>query len=56
MHAGTANFVLLDETTAVGPGSVLFVPARHAHHFEAMSADFAAWVVFWGPPGGETET
>ena len=53
VHAGTANFVLLEETTTVGPGTVLFVPARCAHHFENMSSEFAAWVVFWGPSGGE---
>jgi hypothetical protein len=31
----------------------LFVEAGKAHHFEAMTPDFAAWVVFWGPDGGE---
>jgi hypothetical protein len=29
------------------------VPARVAHRFEEFTPDFATWVVFWGPPGGE---
>jgi uncharacterized protein YjlB len=32
---------------------VLFVPAGTTHRFEDFSADFATWVVFWGPQGGE---
>ncbi len=55
VHAGTASFVLMDESTAVGPGTVLFVPAHREHRFENLSPDFAAWVVFWGPPGGEAK-
>ena len=35
------------------PGSVLFVPATVAHRFENLSDDFASWVIFWGPTGGE---
>ncbi len=38
---------------AVGPGDYLFVPASMEHRFEAMSDDFAAWAIFWGPAGGE---
>ncbi len=34
-------------------GTVLFVPANVPHHFENISDGFAAWVVFWGPDGGE---
>ena len=40
---------------AFGPGDVLFAPAALAHRFEEFSDDFATWVVFWGPKGGETE-
>tara|TARA_A100001037_G_scaffold55992_1_gene48179 strand:- start:345 stop:683 length:339 start_codon:yes stop_codon:yes gene_type:complete len=36
-----------------GPGDVLFVGAGVEHRFEDFSDDFAAWVVFWGPTGGE---
>jgi mannose-6-phosphate isomerase-like protein (cupin superfamily) len=36
-----------------GPGDVLFVPAQVEHRFEEFSDDFAAWVFFYGPEGGE---
>ena len=32
---------------------VIFVEAGVTHRFEDMSEDFSAWVIFWGPPGGE---
>jgi hypothetical protein len=32
---------------------MLFVPAGVEHRFEDFSDDFAVWVVFWGPDGGE---
>jgi mannose-6-phosphate isomerase-like protein (cupin superfamily) len=34
-------------------GDVLFVPAGLAHRFEHFSDDFATWVIFYGPQGGE---
>ncbi len=39
---------------AVEAGSFLFVPAGHVHRFESFSPDFAVWVVFYGPEGGES--
>jgi uncharacterized protein YjlB len=36
------------------PGDVLFVAAGVPHSFEDCTADFGVWVLFWGPPGGET--
>ena len=36
-------------------GDVLFVPAGMKHHFEYFTSDFATWVIFYGPDGGETE-
>jgi mannose-6-phosphate isomerase-like protein (cupin superfamily) len=39
---------------SVKPGSFLFVPAGQPHRFEAFSSDFAVWVVFYGPEGGES--
>ena len=36
-------------------GDAIFVPAGWVHRFEDFSDDFATWVVFWGPPGGEAE-
>jgi len=38
---------------AVEAGSFLFVPAGRVHRFEDFSSDFAVWVVFYGPEGGE---
>lgn len=34
-------------------GDVLFVPAGMEHRFMNFSNDFATWVVFYGPAGGE---
>ncbi len=34
-------------------GDVLFVPAGVEHRFEEFSEDFATWVIFYGPKGGE---
>lgn len=39
----------------IGPGSFLFVPAGRPHRFESFSADFAVWVAFYGPEGGECD-
>ena len=38
---------------AFEPGDVMFVAAGTEHHFEDFSEDLAAWVVFYGPAGGE---
>src|SRR4051794_16668032 len=38
---------------AVEAGSFLFVPAGQVHRFEGFSPDFAVWVLFYGPEGGE---
>jgi mannose-6-phosphate isomerase-like protein (cupin superfamily) len=53
IHSGSGEFVLDGERHAFAPGTVFFVPARVEHRFASFSRDFAAWVVFWGPPGGE---
>jgi mannose-6-phosphate isomerase-like protein (cupin superfamily) len=53
IKTGHADFLLEECRHAVGPGDLLFVPARAQHRFERMSADFVTWVVFWGPVGGE---
>ena len=47
--------VFFDGTSreTVRSGSFLFVPAGQEHRFERMSADFAVWVFFYGPDGGE---
>lgn len=43
------------ERRPFGPGDAIFVPANHVHRFVDFSDDFAVWVVFWGPAGGERE-
>ncbi len=42
-----------EDRTAFGPGDALFVPAGTVHRFEDFSDDFATWVMFYGPEGGE---
>jgi len=37
----------------VAPGTFLFAAAGHPHRFEELSDDFAAWVIYYGPEGGE---
>ena len=53
--SGQAGFTRGTEHVSVGPGDILFVPARMEHRFDDMSADFAVWVVFYGPAGGERD-
>lgn len=50
---GRAGFDHKGQVTEAVTGDVLFVPAGDAHFFFDMSADFATWVIFWGPKGGE---
>ena len=51
--SGSGEFVNGDERMNFSQGSAFFVPAGQAHRFENFSTDFATWVVFWGPHGGE---
>lgn len=51
--SGSGYFVNGDIRQEFEPGEVLFVPAGVAHRFEDFSADFATWVFFYGPEGGE---
>lgn len=58
--AGTGTFALGRdegslERTSFNEGDAIFVPAGWVHRFEGFSDDFATWVVFWGPDGGEAE-
>ncbi len=53
VQAGSGYFVCGDERQSFEPGEALFVPAGIVHRFEEFSDDFAAWVVFYGPGGGE---
>ena len=51
--SGSGYFVMGEERRPIEPAEALFVPAGMAHRFEEFSEDFAAWVIFYGPPGGE---
>jgi mannose-6-phosphate isomerase-like protein (cupin superfamily) len=50
---GKGEFVQGDQRVKFGPGDFLFVPAGAPHRFEKFSKDFATWVIFYGPVGGE---
>lgn len=54
--AGRGVFMSGTSREAFGPGDFLFVPAGMVHRFESFSDDFAAWVIFYGPEGGELGT
>ena len=42
------------ERISFGPGDALFVAAHVPHRFEDFTDDFATWVMFYGPVGGES--
>jgi mannose-6-phosphate isomerase-like protein (cupin superfamily) len=46
VKAGRARLVAGDESAAVGPGSVLFVPAGEVHRFVDVTEDLEVLVVF----------
>jgi mannose-6-phosphate isomerase-like protein (cupin superfamily) len=50
---GSGEFVNDGARQQVSEGDFLFVPARVPHRFENFSDDFAVWVFFYGPEGGE---
>ena len=53
VQRGCATLRLGATTFGAEPGDVLFVPAGAEHRFESFSPDFATWVIFYGPDGGE---
>ncbi len=53
VQSGTGFFVCGEERNPFEPGEALFVPAGAIHRFEDFSDDFATWVIFYGPDGGE---
>jgi mannose-6-phosphate isomerase-like protein (cupin superfamily) len=44
---GTADLIKEGETIKCKTGDALFVAAGEDHHFENISDDFAAWVIFF---------
>jgi mannose-6-phosphate isomerase-like protein (cupin superfamily) len=51
--SGTGTFAKGGEKTTFKPGDAIFVEAGADHAFADFSGDFATWVIFWGPKGGE---
>lgn len=54
--SGHGKFSCDGETRDFAAGELLFVPAGMDHRFLDFSDDFATWVIFYGPDGGETRT
>lgn len=50
---GSGEFLNGNARHSVKAGDFLFVPAFVEHRFENFSEDFATWVFFYGPEGGE---
>lgn len=51
--SGWGYFVNGETRERFEAGEVLFAAAGVAHRFEEFSANFATWVFFYGPDGGE---
>ena len=51
--SGTGYFAKGGERRAFKPGDAIFVEAGAEHAFTDFSDDFATWVIFWGPEGGQ---
>ena len=50
---GSGEFICGNDRMKFTAGDLLFVPAGETHRFENFSGDFTAWVIFYGPEGGE---
>ena len=53
VHAGKATMVIGAQQWPARAGDAFFVAAGEVHRFDDVSTDFATWVVFYGPQGGE---
>ncbi len=51
--SGSGQFMNGEVRRPFQAGEVLFVPAGVEHRFENFTEDFATWVFFYGPEGGE---
>ena len=51
--SGSGVFVNGDARRPFEAGEVLFAAAGAVHRFEDFTDDFATWVFFYGPEGGE---
>ena len=53
--SGTGRFLRGEEEVIFERGDVLFAAAGKFHRFVDFSQDFVAWVLFYGPEGGEED-
>ncbi|THV60220.1 cupin domain-containing protein [Flagellimonas alvinocaridis] len=53
--SGSGEFLNNGKRTTFSVGDFLFVPAGVKHRFENFTDDFATWVLFYGPEGGESD-
>jgi len=51
--SGEGWFMRAGERVPFGPGDALFVRAGAPHRFEDFSEGFGAWIIYYGPEGGE---
>jgi mannose-6-phosphate isomerase-like protein (cupin superfamily) len=51
--SGNGNYFYSGEQIKFSVGDVLFAAAGVEHRFENFTDDFATWVIFYGPEGGE---
>jgi mannose-6-phosphate isomerase-like protein (cupin superfamily) len=54
--SGSGYFIRDQDRQPFDVGEVLFVPAGTTHKFVDFSDDFATWIFFFGPEGGERGT
>jgi len=52
---GGGEFVCGGNSQPIAPHDVLFAGAGVEHRFENFTDDFAVWVFFYGPEGGEAD-
>lgn len=53
--SGSGYFVNGEDRRPFQAGEVLFAAAGVEHRFEEFTDDFATWVFFYGPEGGEAQ-
>jgi len=53
IHSGKGQLVISGQQFEAAAGDAFFVASGVEHKFESFSHDFAVWVVFYGPSGGE---
>ena len=51
--SGSGKIMKNDEAAQFKTHDAIFVEAGSDHRFFDFTDDFATWVVFWGPEGGE---